>query len=65
MWIPNIALIDIPEPFLIPKDKESVGEAIKVEGCSPHVFTEFDKSGRLVLASSKAPPSFDLTLCHI
>lgn len=65
MRIPDITLVDVPQPFFIPERVQSEGEVTDVEDDLPGVLAELDEGGGLVLAATEAPPALDLALRDI
>lgn len=65
MWIIIPALLNVPQPRLIPHYNHAKHEAVSVVNASPTVFAELDKRCRLVLGLASPPPSLDLTFREV
>lgn len=65
MRISNIALVNIPEPLLVPQHKNPISKVAEVERKLPHVLRELDERGGLVLAAPEPPPALHLPLRHV
>lgn len=62
MWVVVPALLDVPQPRLVPHDNHAEDEAVSVVNASPAVLAELHQRRRLVLSLAPPPPSLDLTL---
>ena len=60
MWKSIPTVIDIPKPFLIPENPQSITKGKTVVGESPATLHNLDQSGRPVHHSPHANPSFYL-----
>lgn len=62
MRIPNVALIDIPQPFFVPQRIDAEGEVASIEDDLPGIFTELHEGRGLVLTAAETPPTLDFAL---
>lgn len=65
MWIAIPAVFHIPEPWFVPQYNQSKYETVCIVHATPRILTEFNQGRWLILASSIAPPSLNLTLSQI
>lgn len=65
MWIPNIALINVPQPLLIPEHHDAESKVAHIKRAFPRVLAELDQGRGLVLAAAEAPPPLHLPLRHV
>lgn len=61
MWIVEPALLNVPQPRLVPHHNHAEDEAVSVVHASPAVFAELHEGRWLVLCLAPSPPSFDLS----
>lgn len=65
MRVPNVALVDIPQPVLVPQHEQSIRKVIQVEGAQPQILAELHQVRGLVLAPSEAPPALHLPFSYV
>lgn len=59
------ALLDVPQPWLVPHDNHTEDKAVCVVNASPAILTELNERRGLVLSLASTPPSLDLSLRQV